>query len=187
MGFLTADDAPIIWRGPMLHGALQQFFREVRWVDLDYLIVDLPPGTGDVALSLSQTVPVAGAIVVTTPQQVSLADSRRAVAMYKKLNIPTLGIIENMSYFVCPKCGERHHVFGHGGAHAEADKLGVPFLGEVPLHMAIRETSDAGRPVVATDPDGPHAKVYREIAGRVRDRLKGQGAGRAAPKIVIEA
>src|SRR5437899_10853598 len=126
MGFLTGDDAPIIWRGPMLHGALQQFFREVRWTDLDYLVFDLPPGTGDIALSLSQTVPVAGAIVVTTPQQVSLADSRRAIAMYKKLNIPTLGIIENMSYFACPSCGHEADIFGHGGGEQMAAELNVP-------------------------------------------------------------
>ena len=145
MGFLTEDDAPIIWRGPMLHGALQQFFREVRWVDLDYLIIDMPPGTGDVALSLSQTVPVAGAIVVTTPQQVSLADSRRAVAMYKKLNIPTLGIIENMSYFVCPNCQHEADIFGHGGGEQMAARLGMPFLGRIPIYQPIREGSDSRR------------------------------------------
>src|SRR3989440_11511463 len=131
MGFLTQDDAPIIWRGPMLHGALQQFFREVAWKNLDYLVVDLPPGTGDVALSLSQTVPVAGAIVVTTPQQVSLADSRRAVAMYKKLNIPTLGVVENMSYFVCRNCNHEADIFGHGGGEEMAATLHVPFLGRI--------------------------------------------------------
>ena len=146
MGFLTEDDAPIIWRGPMLHGALQQFFREVRWVDLDYLVIDMPPGTGDVALSLSQTVPVAGAIVVTTPQQVSLADSRRAVAMYKKLNIPPLGIVENMSYFVCPNCQHEADIFGHGGGERMAAELGVPFLGRIPIYQPIREGSDTGRP-----------------------------------------
>ena len=148
MGFLTGDDAPIIWRGPMLHGALQQFFREVRWADLDYLVVDMPPGTGDVALSLSQTVPVAGAIVVTTPQQVSLADSRRAVAMYKKLNIPTLGIIENMSYFVCPNCSHEADIFGHGGGEQMAAELGVPFLGRIPIYQPIREGGDTGVPLV---------------------------------------
>src|SRR5687768_12055713 len=137
MGFLTQDDAPIIWRGPMLHGALQQFFREVRWVDLDYLVVDLPPGTGDVALSLSQTVPVAGAIVVTTPQQVSLADSRRAVAMYKKLNIPPLGVIENMSHFVCTNCGHEADIFGSGGGEQMALELGVPFVGRIPIYQPI--------------------------------------------------
>ena len=153
MGFLTQDDAPIIWRGPMLHGALQQFFREVRWVDLDYLVVDMPPGTGDVALSLSQTVPVAGAIVVTTPQQVSLADSRRAVAMYKKLNIPPLGIIENMSYFVCPNCSHEADIFGSGGGERMAQELGVPFLGRVPIYQPIREGGDAGVPLIISEPD----------------------------------
>src|SRR5258705_3262359 len=153
MGFLTQDDAPIIWRGPMLHGALQQFFREVKWIDLDYLIVDMPPGTGDVALSLSQTVPVAGAIVVTTPQQVSLADSRRAVAMYRKLNIPPLGVIENMSYFACPSCHEEADIFGHGGGEQMATDLGVPFLGRVPIYQPIREGSDSGVPLVISEPE----------------------------------
>jgi len=144
MGFLTGDDAPIIWRGPMLHGALQQFFREVAWTNLDYLVIDMPPGTGDVALSLSQTVPVAGAIVVTTPQQVSLADTRRAIAMYKKLNIPALGIVENMSYFVCRNCRHEADIFGHGGGEELATELGVPFLGRIPIYQPIREGSDTG-------------------------------------------
>jgi ATP-binding protein involved in chromosome partitioning len=187
IGFLVAEETPMIWRGPMVMSALTQMLREVEWGTLDVMIVDMPPGTGDAQLTIAQQVPLAGAVIVSTPQDLALIDARRGVEMFKRVNVPVLGIIENMSYFVCPKCGERHDIFGHGGAHAEADKLGVPFLGEVPLHMAIRETSDAGRPVVATDPDGPHAKVYREIAGRVHDRLKGQGAGRAAPKIVIEA
>src|SRR2546423_6487780 len=147
MGFLTADDAPIIWRGPMLHGALQQFFREVRWGDLDYLVVDLPPGTGDVSLSLSQTVPVAGAIVVTTPQQVSLADSRRAVAMFKKLNIPPLGIVENMSYFACPSCHHEADIFGHGGGETMAAALGVPVAGRIPIYPPSRDGSDVGVPL----------------------------------------
>ncbi len=159
MGFLTEEDAPIIWRGPMLHGALQQFFREVRWLDLDYLIIDMPPGTGDVALSLSQTVPVAGAIVVTTPQQVSLADTRRAVAMYKKLNIPTLGVIENMSYFVCPECQHESDIFGNGGGEAMATSLGVPFLGRVPLYQPIREGGDSGVPVMISEPGSPAARA----------------------------
>jgi len=187
IGFLVAEETPMIWRGPMVMSALTQMLREVEWGTLDVMIVDMPPGTGDAQLTMAQQVPLAGAVIVSTPQDLALIDARRGVEMFKRVNVPVLGIIENMSYFVCPKCGERHDIFGHGGAHAEADKLGVPFLGEVPLHMAIRETSDAGRPVVATDPDGPHAKVYREIAARVRDRLKGQGAGRTAPKIVIEA
>ena len=166
MGFLTSDDAPIIWRGPMLHGALQQFFREVRWVDLDYLIVDLPPGTGDVSLSLSQTVPVAGAIVVTTPQQVSLADSRRAVAMFKKLNIPPLGIIENMSYFVCPSCQHEADIFGRGGGEAMAAELGVPFVGRIPIYQPIREGSDIGVPLMISEPDSPAARAFMSAAER---------------------
>jgi ATP-binding protein involved in chromosome partitioning len=166
MGFLTADDAPIIWRGPMLHGAVQQFFREVRWIDLDYLVVDLPPGTGDVALSLSQTVPVAGAIVVTTPQQVSLADSRRAIAMYKKLNIPTLGIVENMSYFVCTNCQHEAEIFGHGGGEQMAADLGVPFIGRIPLYQAIREGGDSGVPLVISEPDSPAARAFLAAAER---------------------
>jgi ATP-binding protein involved in chromosome partitioning len=164
MGFLTQDDAPVIWRGPMLHGALQQFFREVRWVDLDYLVIDLPPGTGDVALSLSQTVPVAGAIVVTTPQQVSLADSRRAVAMYKKLNIPPLGIIENMSYFACPNCAHEADIFGHGGGEQLASDLKVPFLGRIPIYQPIREGSDAGVPLVIGEPESPAGRAFMSVA-----------------------
>jgi len=166
MGFLTQDDAPIIWRGPMLHGALQQFFREVAWKNLDYLVVDLPPGTGDVALSLSQTVPVAGAIVVTTPQQVSLADSRRAVAMYKKLNIPTLGVIENMSYFVCGDCGHEADIFGRGGGEEMASTLGVPFLGRIPIYQPIREGSDAGVPLLISEPESPAGRAFMAAAER---------------------
>jgi len=160
MGFLTSEDAPIIWRGPMLHGALQQFFREVRWAELDYLIIDMPPGTGDIALSLSQTVPVAGAIVVTTPQKVSLADTRRAVAMYKKLNIPTLGIIENMSYFVCPGCHHEADIFGHGGGERMAADLNIPFLGRIPIYQPIREGGDSGVPLVISEPESPAARAF---------------------------
>jgi len=166
MGFLTSDDAPIIWRGPMLHGALQQFFREVRWDDLDYLVIDLPPGTGDVSLSLSQTVPVAGAIVVTTPQQVSLADSRRAVSMFKKLNIPTLGIIENMSYFACPNCQHEADIFGHGGGERMATELGIPFIGRIPIYQPIREGSDIGVPLMISEPDSPAARAFMSAAER---------------------
>jgi ATP-binding protein involved in chromosome partitioning len=167
MGFLTQDDAPIIWRGPMLHGALQQFFREVAWSNLDYLVVDLPPGTGDVALSLSQTVPVAGAIVVTTPQQVSLADSRRAIAMYKKLNIPTLGIIENMSHFACPSCGHEADIFGSGGGEQMAADLGVPFVGRIPIYQPIREGSDNGVPLMISEPDSPASQAFMGAAERM--------------------
>ena len=171
MGFMTADEAPIIWRGPMLHGALQQFFREVKWADLDYLVIDMPPGTGDVALTLGQTVPVAGAIVVTTPQQVSLADSRRAVAMYKKLNIPTLGIVENMSYFVCPNCRHESDIFGKRGGERLADELGVPFLGGIPIYQPIREGSDAGVPLLISEPDAPAAKAIVEVANRAAAQI----------------
>jgi ATP-binding protein involved in chromosome partitioning len=160
MGFMTKDDAPIIWRGPMLHGALQQFFRDARWENLDYLIVDMPPGTGDVALSLSQTVPVAGSIVVTTPQQVSLSDTRRAVAMYRKLNIPPLGIIENMSYFACPHCEHESDIFGRGGGERLAVELGVPFLGRLPIYQPIREGSDTGVPIVISEPNSPAARAF---------------------------
>ena len=167
MGFMTSDDSPVIWRGPMLHGAIQQFFREVRWNDLDYLIVDMPPGTGDVALSLSQTVPVAGAIVVSTPQQVSLADSRRAVRMYQKLNIPTLGVIENMSHFVCTNCHHEADIFGHGGGQKMAEDLGVPFLGRIPIYQPIREGSDSGVPLVMSEPNSPAGKAFIATAERV--------------------
>ena len=167
MGFMTSDDSPVIWRGPMLHGAIQQFFREVRWNDLDYLIVDMPPGTGDVALSLSQTVPVAGAIVVSTPQQVSLADSRRALRMYQKLNIPTLGIIENMSHFVCTNCHHEADIFGHGGGQKMAEDLGVPFLGRIPIYQPIREGSDSGVPLVMSEPNSPAGKAFIATAERV--------------------
>jgi ATP-binding protein involved in chromosome partitioning len=166
MAFLTAGDAAVIWRGPMLHGALQQFFRDVRWNNLDYLIVDMPPGTGDVALSLSQSVPVAGAIVVTTPQEVSLADSRRAVRMYQKLNIPTLGIIENMSHYACPQCGHEADIFGHGGGERMAGQLDVPFLGRIPIYQPIREGSDSGEPLVVTEPDSPAGRAFFAVAER---------------------
>jgi ATP-binding protein involved in chromosome partitioning len=164
MGFMTTDDAPIIWRGPMLHGALQQFFREVRWVDLDYLVIDMPPGTGDVALTLSQTVPVAGAVVVTTPQQVSLADSRRAVAMYKKLNIPPIGILENMSHFVCPNCQHESDIFGQGGGERMAKDLGVPFIGRIPIYQPIREGGDNGIPLLISEPDSPASRAFISAA-----------------------
>jgi ATP-binding protein involved in chromosome partitioning len=171
MGFLTSDDAPIIWRGPMLHGALQQFFREVRWRDLDYMVVDLPPGTGDVALSLSQTIPVAGSVVVTTPQQVSLADSRRAVAMYKKLNIPPLGLIENMSHFVCPECRHEADIFGYGGGEKMAAELGIPFLGRIPIYQPIREGSDAGVPLMISEPESPASRAFMAAAERMAAQI----------------
>jgi ATP-binding protein involved in chromosome partitioning len=187
IGFLVEEETPMIWRGPMVMSALTQMLREVEWGSLDVIVVDMPPGTGDAQLTMAQQVPLRGAVIVSTPQDLALIDARRGVAMFKRVNVPILGIVENMSHFVCPNCGTRSDIFGHGGAHAEAQRLGVPFLGEVPLHIDIREKSDAGLPVVATDPDGPHAKIYREIAARLRDQLRGGSAARTAPKIVIEA
>jgi len=187
IGFLVEEETPMIWRGPMVISALTQMLREVEWGNLDVMVVDMPPGTGDAQLTMAQQVPLRGAVIVSTPQDLALIDARRGIAMFNRVNVPVLGLVENMSYFVCPKCGERSDIFGHGGAQHEAERQGVPFLGAVPLHMDIRETSDAGRPVVATAPDGPHAKVYREIAAKVRDALGAGSSGRAAPKIVIEA
>jgi ATP-binding protein involved in chromosome partitioning len=171
MAFLTSDDAPVIWRGPMLHGVIQQFFREVRWEAIDYLIVDMPPGTGDVALSLSQTVPVAGAVVVTTPQTVSLADTRRAVRMYQKLNVPTLGLIENMSHFVCPNCRHESDIFGKGGGEMLARELDVPFLGSIPLYEPIRVGGDMGVPIAIGEPEAPAAHAFRATAERLAAQL----------------
>jgi ATP-binding protein involved in chromosome partitioning len=171
MGFLTGDDAPVIWRGPMLHGAIQQFFRDVAWDNVDYLIVDMPPGTGDVALSLSQTVPVAGAVLVTTPQLVSLADTRRAVQMYRKLNIPTIGLVENMSHFLCPSCGHESDVFGKGGGEAMAGEMSIPFLGRVPLYEPVRVGGDTGVPIVMSEPDSAAAKALTAAAERVAQQV----------------
>ena len=171
MGFLTGDEAPVIWRGPMLHGAIQQFFRDVAWRDLDYLIVDMPPGTGDVALSLSQTVPVAGAIVVTTPQQVSLADTRRAVRMYQKLNIKPIGIIENMSYYACPNCHHEADIFGYGGGEELATSMEVPFLGRLPVYQPIRVGSDTGVPLVVTEPGSPAGRAFMAVAERTAAQI----------------
>jgi ATP-binding protein involved in chromosome partitioning len=164
MGFLAGDDSAVIWRGPMLHGVIRQFFQEVRWGQLDYLVIDMPPGTGDVALSLSQMVPVAGAIVVTTPQQVALADSRRAVRMYEKLNIPVLGMIENMSYFVCPNCRHESDIFGRGGGEEMAAEMVIPFLGRIPIYEPIRIGSDIGEPIVISEPDSPAAQAFVHVA-----------------------
>jgi ATP-binding protein involved in chromosome partitioning len=187
IGFLIDEETPMIWRGPMVISALTQMLREVEWGTLDVMVVDMPPGTGDAQLTMAQQVPLKGAVIVSTPQDLALIDARRGVSMFKRVNVPVLGVVENMSYFLCPQCGTRSDIFAHGGARHEAERLGVPFLGEVPLHMTIREKSDAGLPVVATEPDGPHAKIYRDIAAKVRDQLRGGTAGRAAPKIVIEA
>ena len=186
IGFLIDEETPMIWRGPMVMSALTQMLREVEWGQLDVMVVDMPPGTGDAQLTMAQQVPLKGAVIVSTPQDLALIDARRGVAMFKRVNVPVLGVVENMSYFICPECNTRSDLFGHGGARHEAERQGVPFLGEVPLHMAIREKSDAGLPVVATEPDGVHAKIYRDIAARVLEQIKG-GPARSAPKIVIEA
>ena len=181
MGFLTDEKAPIIWRGPMLHGVVRQFFQDVRWGELDYLVVDMPPGTGDVALSLSQTVPVAGAVVVTTPQNVSLADSRRAVGMYEKLNIPTLGVIENMSYYVCPGCEQESDLFGKGGGLQVAEELSIPFLGQIPLYTPIRVGGDTGAPIVSADSESPGGQAFLKAAERAVERLSASDNKQSIP------
>jgi ATP-binding protein involved in chromosome partitioning len=173
IGFLVEEETAMIWRGPMVMSAITQMLRDVAWGTLDVLVVDMPPGTGDAQLTLAQNVPLKGAIIISTPQDLSLIDARRGLAMFKKVNVPVLGIIENMSYFQCPHCGTQSDIFGHGGARHEAERLAVPFLGEIPLHMSIRTTSDAGTPVVESEPDGPHAVIYRAIGAKVRDQLKG--------------
>ena len=187
IGFLVEEETPMIWRGPMVMTAITQMLREVEWGTLDIMVVDMPPGTGDAQLTLAQQVPLAGAVIVSTPQDLALIDARRGIAMFRRVDVPVLGLVENMSYFLCPHCGERSDPFGHGGAKAEAERQGVPFLGEVPLEIEIRETSDAGLPIVATKPDSAHAKIYREIAARVRDQMAGGGKARTAPRIVIES
>lgn len=188
IGFLVEEETPMIWRGPMVMSAISQMLKEVAWAPLDILVVDMPPGTGDAQLTMAQQVPLAGAVIVSTPQDLALIDARRGIAMFEKVNVPVLGVVENMSYFMCPECGTRSDIFGHGGARHEAQRLKVPFLGEVPLHMSIRETSDAGRPVVATLPDSVEAGIYRTIAQSVLDSLAGRSsATRAAPRIVMES
>ena len=174
----------MIWRGPMVISALTQMLREVDWGELDVLVVDMPPGTGDAQLTMAQRVKLAGAVIVSTPQDLALIDARKGLNMFRKTAVPVLGIIENMSYFLCPHCGERTDIFGHGGAEHEATRLGIPFLGAVPLHIDIRRHSDDGTPIVAADPDSQHARIYREIAQRVWTGLQG-GTQRAAPRIVI--
>ena len=186
IGFLVEEEAAMIWRGPMVMSAITQMLREVAWGDLDVLVVDMPPGTGDAQLTMAQATPLAGAVIVSTPQDLALIDARRGVSMFKRVEIPILGIVENMATFVCPHCGQSSHIFGHGGARDEAARLDVPFLGEVPLNMTIRELSDAGCPVVVAEPEGPHARTYRDIAQQVWTALSGGAAARPAPRIVIE-
>ncbi len=184
MGFLVPEETPVIWRGPMVMGALEQLLRDVEWGPLDVLVVDMPPGTGDTQLTMAQRVGMAGAVIVSTPQDIALIDARKGLNMFLKVNVPVLGIVENMSYFVCPNCNHRSEIFGHGGAREEAERLGCAFLGEIPLDIEIRQLSDGGTPIVANVPDGAHAQAYLNVAEAVLGRL-GQPA-RAAPRIVME-
>jgi ATP-binding protein involved in chromosome partitioning len=188
MGFLVDEETPMIWRGPMVMSALQQMLRDVNWGELDVMIVDMPPGTGDAQLTMAQQVPLAGAVIVSTPQDIALLDARKGLNMFRKVDVPVLGIIENMSYFLCPNCGHQADIFGHGGARAEAVRLGIEFLGEIPLHLDIRETSDGGQPIVVSRPETDHAAVYRAIGNRIWEQLTaGAGApARPAPRIVIQ-
>jgi ATP-binding protein involved in chromosome partitioning len=189
MGFLVAEDTPMIWRGPMVQSALQQMLRDVEWGELDILVVDMPPGTGDAQLTMAQQVPLTGAVIVSTPQDIALLDARKGLNMFRKVDVPVLGIVENMSVFVCPNCGHESHIFSHGGARREAERLGMEFLGEIPLHIEIRETSDSGRPVVVSRPEAPNAQAFCAIATRVWEKVSiqlGAGGPRQAPKIVMQ-
>ena len=186
IGFLVEEETAMIWRGPMVMSAITQMLRDVAWGTLDILVVDMPPGTGDAQLTLAQNVPLKGAVIISTPQDLSLIDARRGLAMFKKVNVPVLGIVENMSYFQCPHCGTRSDIFGHGGARQEAERRGIPFLGEIPLDINIRQTSDDGRPVVATEPDGVHARHYVDIAREVWTTIISGTASRPPPRIISE-
>jgi len=188
MGFLVDEETPMIWRGPMVMSALSQMLKDVAWGELDVLVVDMPPGTGDAQLTMAQQVPLAGAVIVSTPQDLALIDARKGLNMFRKVDVPVLGIVENMSTFICPHCGSATDIFAHGGAQFEAKRLGVPFLGEVPLTVAIRETSDAGKPVVVSAPSSPAAEAYRVIAARAWAELeRDKKSARAAPRIVMES
>jgi len=186
IGFLVPEDTPMIWRGPMVMSALTQLLRDTEWSDADVMIIDMPPGTGDAQLTLAQQTPLSGAVIVSTPQDLALIDARKGLNMFRQVNVPLIGIVENMSYFVCTKCGERHDIFGHGGARDEAARLGVPFLGEVPLDKEVRRRSDQGEPVVASLPESLHAGIYRDIARQIWAALEGGGLSRPAPRIVVE-
>jgi ATP-binding protein involved in chromosome partitioning len=186
IGFLVEEGAPVVWRGPMVMSALTQFLREVEWGELDVLVVDMPPGTGDAQLTMAQSVPLSGAVIVSTPQDLSLIDARRGMAMFKQVSVPLLGLIENMSYFLCPHCGGRTDIFAHGGARREAEAHGAPFLGEIPLDPTIRETSDNGAPIVVSAPGSPQAAAYVAIAQRLRETLFSAAGARIGPRIVIE-
>jgi len=180
MGFLVDPETPVIWRGPMLHGVMQNFTRDVDWGTLDYLVIDMPPGTGDVQLSLAQQVPLSGAVIVATPQQVALDDAQKAIAMFQKLDVPVLGMVENMSYFVCPSCDARHEIFSNGGAQRKAEALGLPFLGAIPIHPSVRQAGDEGAPVLVTAPSSPEAEAFRAVARQVAARLSIQAEGDVA-------
>lgn len=186
MGFLVDEETAMIWRGPMVISAITQMLREVQWSEIDMLIVDMPPGTGDVQLTLAQQVPLAGAVIVSTPQDLALIDARKGLNMFRQVEVPVLGIIENMSYFICPHCGDKHAIFGHGGAEEEAERIGVPFLGGVPLHQDIRSNSDAGTPIIISDPEGEHAKTYSQITENILGRIKEEEEMINRPSIVIE-
>ena len=188
MGFLVEEDTPMIWRGPMVQSALEQMMRDVSWGELDIMVVDMPPGTGDIHLTLAQKVPLTGAVIISTPQDIALMDARKGLNMFRKVGVPVFGLIENMSYFTCPKCGERSEIFSHGGAKVEADRLGIDFLGEIPLDIIIRETSDGGRPIVVSEPESEHALTYRAIADKVWEKIEHSPSDEAAsaPKIVIQ-
>lgn len=184
IGLFLAEDEATIWRGPMVQSALVQMINDGLWAPLDVLVIDMPPGTGDVQLTIAQRIPLKGAVIVSTPQDVALADARRGIAMFRKTQVPVIGIVENMSTFVCPNCGHESHIFGHGGARETAERLGEPFLGEIPLNTAIRLTSDAGTPIVASAPDSPEARAFLLIAEQVAATIA--APQRPAPKIVIE-
>ena len=186
MGFLVDEETPVVWRGPMVMSALEQMMRDVNWGALDVLVVDMPPGTGDTQLTMSQRVPLAGAVIVSTPQDIALIDARKGLNMFRKVDVPVLGLVENMSYFLCPHCGERSEIFSHGGARREAERLDTDFLGEIPLDETIRETSDGGRPIVVSRPDSEHAMAYREIADTIWGKIGARDATAAGPRIVID-
>ncbi len=186
IGFLVEEDTPMIWRGPMVMSALTQLLREVEWSETDVMVIDMPPGTGDAQLTLAQQTPLAGAVIVSTPQDLALIDARKGLNMFRKVSVPVIGIVENMSYFICSSCGTRHEIFGHGGARAEATRLGVDFLGEVPLDLEVRRRSDAGEPIVNSLPDSAHAAIYRDIARKVWATLESGSLSRPAPRIVVE-
>jgi ATP-binding protein involved in chromosome partitioning len=184
IGFLVKEDEAMIWRGPMVQSALTQMLNDVAWAPLDVLVLDMPPGTGDAQLTIAQRVPLKGAVIVSTPQDIALIDAKKGITMFKKTQVPILGVVENMSMFTCPDCGSSHAIFGHGGARETASSLGVPFLGEIALVPRIRETSDSGQPVSVSAPDGPEAKAFLELAKKVAAAL--ETASRPAPRIVIE-